>query len=186
VRMTTGRDEIILVTEQGQAIRFPESDVRPMGRQAAGVIGIRLAGGDRVIAAEVVRPDADLLVVSEHGYGKRTPLSEYRVQSRGGVGITAMKLTERNGAIAAARVVDESDVIMLVSVRGMVIRVPAGQISRIGRATQGVMVMRVQEGDRVASITVIPNARDAEMADVEEAAAGATGGPSPNGSGEPA
>jgi len=171
VRLTSGNDELILVTEQGQAIRFQETDVRPMGRPAAGVIGIRMQPGDRVIAAEVVQPDQDLLVVSANGYGKRTALSEFRVQGRGGQGVTAMKITERNGPVAAARVVTDTDSIMLVSQRGMVIRVPAEQISCIGRMTQGVSIMRLQEQDQVASVTVIRTPEDAEMADLEEASA---------------
>ncbi|MDI3340190.1 MAG: DNA gyrase subunit A [Sphaerobacter sp.] len=170
VRVTSGHDELILVTEHGHAIRFSETDVRPMGRPAAGVIGIRMESGDRVVAAEVVRPDRDLLVVSANGYGKRTGLSEFRVQGRGGQGVTAMKVTERNGPVAAARVVEGTDTIMLVSLRGMVIRVPAAQISRIGRIAQGVSIMRLQEQDQVASVTVIRTPEDAEMADLEEGA----------------
>ncbi len=181
VRMTSGSDDLILVTEQGQSIRFHEQDVRAMGRQAAGVIGIRMHDGDRVIAAEVVTPDCDLLVVSANGYGKRTPLDEYRVQSRGGLGITAMKVTERNGPLAAARVVCDTDTIMLVSTHGMVIRVPAAQISRIGRATQGVGIMRVHNDDLVASITLIRTTQDEEIADMEEASVAPTSGTPTNG-----
>jgi DNA gyrase subunit A len=181
VHMTSGSDELILVTEQGQSIRFHEEDVRPMGRQAAGVIGIRMHPGDRVIAAEAVVPDCDLLAVSANGYGKRTPLDEYRVQGRGGQGITAMKVSERNGPLAAARVVCDSDSIMLVSTHGMVIRVPAAQISRIGRATQGVGVMRLHNDDRVASITIIRSTLDEEIAAVEEASVAPNGATSTNG-----
>jgi DNA gyrase subunit A len=181
VRMTSGSDDLILVTEQGQSIRFHEEDVRAMGRQAAGVIGIRMNPEDRVIAAEVVAPDCDLLVVSANGYGKRTPLDEYRVQYRGGHGITAMKVTERNGPLAAARVVCDTDTIMLVSTHGMVIRVPAEQISRIGRATQGVGIMRVHNDDLVASITVIRTTQDEEIANVEEASVAPASETSTNG-----
>lgn len=181
VRMTSGSDNLILVTEQGQSIRFHEEDVRAMGRQAAGVIGIRMHEADRVIAAEVVVPDCDLLVVSANGYGKRTPLHEYRVQNRGGLGITAMKVTERNGPLAAARVVCDTDTIMLVSTHGMVIRVPASQISQIGRATQGVGIMRVHNDDLVASITVIRTTQDEEIANVEEASVAPAGETSTNG-----
>ncbi len=181
VRMTSGSDDLILVTEQGQSIRFHEEDVRAMGRQAAGVIGIRMNPEDRVIAAEVVAPDCDLLVVSANGYGKRTPLDEYRVQYRGGHGITAMKVTERNGPLAAARVVCDTDTIMLVSTHGMVIRVPAEQISRIGRATQGVGIMRVHNDDLVASLTVIRTTQDEEIANVEEASVAPASETSTNG-----
>lgn len=186
VRMTSGEDELILVTEQGQSIRFSENDVRPMGRPAAGVIGIRMAEGDRVIAAEVVRDDQDLLVVSANGYGKRTPLEEFRVQGRGGYGVMVMRMTERNGPVAAARVVEETDQVMLVSQQGMVIRVPAEQISQIGRSTQGVSIMRLHEDDRVASVTIIRTPEDAEMADLEEAAADPESTISDNGQAPPA
>jgi DNA gyrase subunit A len=124
-----------------------------MGRPASGVIGIRMDDGDRVVAAEVVNPESDLLVISSNGYGKRTPLAEFRRQGRGGLGVTAMKTTDRNGPVAVAQVVDEQDNIMVITERGMVIRVQAWQISRIGRSTQGVGIMRVNPGDRVASLT---------------------------------
>ncbi|HUZ03555.1 MAG TPA: DNA gyrase subunit A [Thermomicrobiaceae bacterium] len=181
VRMTSGSDQIILVTEQGQAIRFDENVVRSMGRQAAGVIGIRMEAGDRVIGAEVVQPDANLLIVSRNGYGKRTPLAEFRVQGRGGGGVTAIRTSDRNGPVAAARVVNPTDTIMLVSTRGMVIRIPSGQISCIGRTTQGVSIMRLQEGDQVASLTVIRTEEDEEIADLEEASAIAPLTDNPNG-----
>ncbi|HET9017146.1 MAG TPA: DNA gyrase C-terminal beta-propeller domain-containing protein, partial [Thermomicrobiaceae bacterium] len=181
VRMTSGDDEIILVTEHGQAIRFDENVVRAMGRPAAGVIGIRMEDGDRVIGAEVVQPDADLLVVSQNGFGKRTPLTGFRVTNRGGAGVTAIRTSERNGLVAAARVVSATDTIMLVSTRGMVIRIPAGQVSCIGRTTQGVAIMRLQEGDQVASLTLIRTAEDEEIADLEEASATAPIVDSPNG-----
>ncbi len=155
VRMTSGDDNLILVSSGGRAIRFHEDDARPMGRTAAGVIGIRMNDGEQVIAAEVVQPDADLLVISENGFGKRTALEEFRVQHRGGSGVSAMRLSKRNGRLAAARVVEETDSVMLVTGKGMVIHVPASQISRIGRATQGVSVMRLASGDHVASITPI-------------------------------
>lgn len=163
VRMTSGQDDLILVSDGGQAIRFHESDARPMGRTAAGVIGIRMRENERVISAEVVRPSADLLVISENGFGKRTSLDEFHSQRRGGGGVSAMKLTARNGRLAAARVVDESETVMLVTERGMVIHVPAKQISKIGRATQGVSVMRLSDGDRVASITPIPAEENSEI-----------------------
>jgi len=165
VRMTSGDDDLILVSSSGQAIRFHESDARPMGRTAAGVIGIRMGDGEQVIASEVVIPDADLLVISQNGYGKRTALDEFRVQRRGGGGVSAMKLSQRNGSLAAARVVDESVTVMLVTERGMVIHVPVRQISRIGRATQGVSVMRLAEGDRVASITPISAEEEPEVSE---------------------
>jgi DNA gyrase subunit A len=181
VRMTSGEDELILVTEMGRAVRFAEEDVRPMGRTAAGVIGVRMATKNRVISAEVVQPDADLLVVSRNGYGKRTPLEEFHRRGRGGTGVTAMKMTERNGLLAAARVINDDDSVMMVSERGMVIRMAANQISRIGRTTQGVSVMRLSDGDQVASITRISTDVEAELADVTEASASGSTMSSPNG-----
>ncbi len=175
VRMTSGEDNLILVGNHGKAIHFDENDVRAMGRTAAGVRGIRLPESGRVIAAEVARPDADLLVVSEHGFGKRTPLSEFRGQGRGGKGVTAMKISSRNGELACARVVEDTDTVMIMSNQGKVIRVVADQISRIGRSTQGVSVMKLYEGDQVASLTVIRTGQDEQLADVAEDAATGSG-----------
>ncbi|MCS7051400.1 MAG: DNA gyrase subunit A, partial [Thermomicrobium sp.] len=154
VRPTSGSDEVILVTAHGQAIRFSETDVRPMGRQAGGVIGIRLEENDRVVAAEVVDPGADLLIVSCFGYGKRTALDEFRLQGRGGSGVIAMKVTARTGLVAAATVAQEEDTAVLVSRRGRLIAIPVHQIPRLGRSTQGVGLMRLQEGDEIASVAV--------------------------------
>ncbi|MGB3329724.1 MAG: DNA gyrase subunit A [Thermomicrobiales bacterium] len=155
VRMTEGDDEMVLVTTGGQAIRFPESDVRPMGRTAAGVIGIRLDPGDRVIASDVVDEEKELLVVAAKGLGKRTSIQEYRSQSRGGKGIQAMRLTPRTGKIVAAGMTGPDDAIMLMNSRGIAIRIAANQISRIGRTTQGVTLMRLGDGEEVVSMTVI-------------------------------
>ncbi|MCX7623149.1 MAG: DNA gyrase subunit A [Thermomicrobium sp.] len=154
VRPTSGDDDVILITAHGQAIRFSESDVRPVGRQAGGVIGIRLDEGDFVVAAEVVRSGADLLLVSRLGYGKRTALDEFRTQGRGGSGVIAMKITPRTGLLAAATVAREEDTAVLVSRRGRLILIPVRQIPKQGRSTQGVSLMRLQEGDEIASIAV--------------------------------
>lgn len=154
VRPTSGSNEVILVTAHGQAIRFPEDEVRPVGRQAGGVIGIRLDDNDYVVAAEVVSPNADLLIVSRHGYGKRTALEEFRVQGRGGSGVIAMKVTARTGHVAAATVAREDDTAVLVSRRGRLIVIPVRQIPRLGRSTQGVALMRLQDNDEIASIAV--------------------------------
>jgi DNA gyrase subunit A len=158
VRITGGADEIILVTEQAKSIRFTENDVRPMGRPAAGVIGIRMAEGDRIVAADVITDEnrADqLLVISDSGFGKRTNLDEFRVQGRGGQGITAMKLTGRNGKVAGAYIVNDSQEVMMISSAGVVIRISTGQISRYGRSTQGVSVMRLANDSRIVSIAVV-------------------------------
>jgi DNA gyrase subunit A len=166
VRMTSGSDEICLVTQKGQAIRFAETDARPMGRPAAGVIGIRLADGDRVIASEVVQNEHDLLVVAQRGLGKRTPFGQFSRIGRGGKGVTAMKLTEKTGDIVGAGVVTGDENVMMISSSGQVIRIPVGQISRIGRATQGVTLMRMADGEKIASITIVGPRSDEDAPDI--------------------
>jgi DNA gyrase subunit A len=160
VRLTRGDDEIILVTRGGQALRFSEKQVRYMGRTAAGVIGIRLKQGDFVTGMEVVEPDADLLVVTEKGFGKRTPLKEYVVKNRANVGVHTINKRAINqiGAIAAARVVQEDDDLTLISAGGVVLRTKVEAISRSSRATRGVTIMNLQEGDSVASVARIAHA----------------------------
>jgi DNA gyrase subunit A len=156
VRRSHGNGDIILVTRLAKAIRFAEDDVRPMGRPAAGVIGIRMDDSDEVVAAEVVLPeheDCALLTVSTRGLGKRTKLEEYRQQGRGGQGVTAMKLP-KGARIAGAAIVRDGADAMLISTEGVVIRIPVEQISVIGRSTQGVAVMRLEKGIEVASLTV--------------------------------
>ncbi|MDQ3044407.1 MAG: DNA gyrase subunit A, partial [Chloroflexota bacterium] len=155
VRMTNGDQDVILITEKGQAIRFHETDARAMGRPAAGVTGIRLAPKDRVIAFEVCGEDCDVLVIAARGLGKRTQTSLYPRQGRGGKGVQAMKLTSRTGDIVAAGMVKQDDTVMMMSNTGIVIRIPASQISRIGRATQGVTLMRLGENEQVVTMTII-------------------------------
>jgi len=157
VKLTSGKQTAVIVTERGQAIRFSEADIRPMGRGAAGVMAIRLDDGDRVAAMEVATPKADLLVVTEKGFGKRTPLKDYPVQSRYGRGVLTVdaKRLDEVGRIVAARVVDLKDEVTLISAKGMVLRTQVGNISRMGRATRGVRVMRLKAGDSVASLAVI-------------------------------
>jgi DNA gyrase subunit A len=155
VRLTGGKDEVIISTCAGKAIRFAESEVRPMGRTAAGVIAIRLVGDDQVASMDVVDQAKDLLVVTENGIGKRTPLTDYPVQGRGGQGVITMKLTPQMGRIVSARVVDGSSHLMLISAKGTVIRIHMGHVRQSGRATQGVRLMRLDAGDRVASVEPI-------------------------------
>lgn len=152
VRLTDGSEHILLVTAQGQAIRFPEDTVRGMGRATRGVIGVRLEKGDSVVAMDVVRPGAELLVVTELGYGKRTDLDEYRVTNRGGKGIRTLHVTDRNGEIVSASVVRDGEEIMLISAEGIMIRMKVDDISRQGRATQGVRLMRLDDADRVVAL----------------------------------
>ena len=155
VRMTTGDDDIVLVSQGGQAIRFKEDDVRPMGRPAAGVIGIRMDKGDRVIASEVVVDGLDLLVVAEKGLGKRTATKHFSAQGRGGKGVLAMRLTPKTGQIVGAGMVNDEHALMLMSTSGKVIRLPVSQIPTIGRTTQGVTLMKLDSDESVATMTIV-------------------------------
>lgn len=160
VKTTRGTDKIILTTSLGKAIRFSEKQVRAMGRAAAGVKGIRLAKNDHVLGMEVINSERDakkeLLIVLENGYGKRTKLNLYREQNRGGTGIFTAKVTKKTGPLTGALVVgDEVSDILLTSTSGQVIRLPIDQVRRSGRATQGVRLMRLQKGDKVAAFTCL-------------------------------
>ncbi|HEX2444566.1 MAG TPA: DNA gyrase subunit A [Vicinamibacterales bacterium] len=164
VAQTSGQDEIFIGTREGMAIRFPESDARPMGRSAYGVRGINLREGDEVVAMEMVRPGGGtLLTVVENGYGKRTELDEYRVQSRGGIGIINIQTSERNGRVVGIAYVRGDDEVMFITQQGKILRTRTEDIRTIGRATQGVRLIDVEEGDRVVSV-----ARLAEEVDTEE------------------
>jgi DNA gyrase subunit A len=158
VKASSGSDEIMLVTSDGSSVRFKEKDVRPMGRGAAGVIGIRLDKDAKVVGAEVVPAEAkklELLVVMSKGYGKRTALSSYKVQNRGGKGILTAAITTKTGDIVSAHVTSENEKeIIAVSRKGQVIRTELESISVLGRATQGVRIMRMDPSDSVASVAV--------------------------------
>ena len=163
VRQTTGENDIVLVTQKGKAIRFDVKDVRSMGRQAAGVRGIRLLGQDHVIASDVALPGDDLLVIGEKGLGKRTPLNQYRDTARGGQGVTAMKLTDRTGDIIGAAIVKGDETVVMLSTAGQMIRIPCSQINQSGRATQGVTLMRMSKPtESIASVTVVPHEEETE------------------------
>ena len=162
--MTDGRGEVFLGTRLGMAIRFLETDVRSMGRTAHGVRGISLRNGDEVVAMAVVEPGGTLLTVTDNGYGKRTELDEYRVQSRGGVGIINIQTTERNGRVVGIAHVRDEHQLMLITQQGKILRMVTGDIRSIGRATQGVRLIEIEEGDRVVSV-----ARLAEREEEEEA-----------------
>lgn len=166
VKLTGGNDTLIIGTRLGYAIHFSERDVRPMGRAAYGVRGIRLKPGDYVVGMSSARPGASLLTVTENGYGKRTPISEYGIQRRGGQGLINYHITEKTGPVAGIRAVDETDDVMLISSDGVVIRVNAGEISEIGRATQGVRVMRLSEDVRLIAMARTP-AEDDDEDDIE-------------------
>lgn len=155
VKYTAGDQEIILATKCGSANRFKEQDVRSMGRAASGVRGIRLGAGDEVIGMLAAEEGMNILTITENGYGKRTPVSEYRLCNRGGKGVTNIKITDKNGPVKAVMLVDGKEEIMLISKQGNGIRVKCSDISVIGRATQGVRVMRLEEGDSLAAAAKI-------------------------------
>jgi DNA gyrase subunit A len=154
VRLTHGENHVFMGTNRGMGIRFAETDARPMGRVTAGVRGINLRKGDFVEEVAIFDPseDNDILVVTDLGYGKRTPISEFRIQKRGGYGTRLVRLTNKNGVVAAIRHVHEDDEILIVTEGGMLIRMNAGEIRQIGRATQGVRLIRLNEDDRVVSV----------------------------------
>jgi len=152
VAITTGSDEIVLGTRNGQAIRFKETNVRPMGRTAAGVRGVNLRKGDKVVGMVILDPAATLLTLCENGYGKRTHFDEYRIQSRGGYGIINIKTTARNGKVVAVKPIRDSDELMLITSGGMIVRTGADGLRTIGRATQGVRVIGLKPGDKLVAI----------------------------------
>jgi len=160
VRHSTGEDDVLIVSRKGQAIRFSERDVRPMGRDASGVQGMRLRGDDEVISVTIATDDADLLVVTENGYGKRTRVSEYPRKGRGGMGVKTVQLTEARGNLVGARVVRDGYQVMLISTGGTVIRMSVEEIKRLGRSTQGVIVMRLREGEQVSSLAPVVDSGD--------------------------
>jgi DNA gyrase subunit A len=155
VRLTDGKDDVVLISRKGQAIRFKESLVRPMGRQTAGVIGMRLAEDDEVIALGVASEGEELISVTQQGYGKRTPLGQYPVRGRGGKGVIGHQLTRKTGQLAGAFVGSKDQDMFVISSSGIVIRVAAGEIRRVGRASQGVRTMRVEEGATVVALAPV-------------------------------
>ncbi len=170
IEPSTGKDEILIVTAKGQAIRFKEKDVREMGRTASGVRAIKLKSGDRVVGMDVIgsMQKAYVLVVMQNGFGKRTQLGQYRLQSRAGSGIKTAKITPKTGEIVFAKVLDEAEEedLMIISKKGQVIRLPMKGVNTVGRATQGVRLMRFKEqGDQVASTTVLVGAEEIDEAE---------------------
>jgi len=160
VKLTDGSQQLIIVTAFGQAIRFPESQVRPMGRNARGVKGITLEADDYVVSMDVVAESADLLVVTENGYGKRTAIKEYRITNRGGKGIKTLNRTEKTGNIISAKIVHANNEIMLISLEGIMIRMSVADISQTGRSTQGVILMKLQNNDKVVAAAQIVGKED--------------------------
>jgi DNA gyrase subunit A len=166
VRLTTGDDDVLMVSRAGQAIRFHETDVRPMGRPASGVQGMRLRAGDEVIEVDVADPDAELLVVTANGWGKRTRVADYPVKGRGGLGVKTAQLVEGKGKLAGARIVRDGYAVMLISDGGTVIRMAVDDIKRSGRSTQGVIVMRLREGEHVATLAPVIGTDEGDVAEI--------------------
>ena len=164
VRLTDGQDNVVLVTQQGMSITFDEKDVRPIGRVAQGVLGIRLDKEDIVIGMESIitgNKEATLLAITENGFGKRTELEEYRVQTRGGKGVTTYKITPKTGKLVGIRIATEQDDVMLITDTGTIIRLAVKDISVLGRVTQGVTLMRTSDGGKVVSIeTIVPEDKE--------------------------
>ena len=157
VRETSGTNNVVIVTKNGKCICFNEEDVRPMGRIAGGVRAIKLEADDEVVAMELVEKNQELLVVTENGFGKRTPAKEYKIQVRGGKGILTYDKAKfkKTGALIGAMVVDEDDEVLMINSNGVIIRIRAGEVSKLGRATQGVKIMKVEEGTKIVSMAKV-------------------------------
>ena len=170
VRHSSGDDDILMVSKLGQAIRFNEKEARAMGRDASGVQGMRMRGDDEVISLNIAQDDSDLLVVTENGYGKRTRIADYPRKGRGGMGVKTIQLTESKGTLAGARVVRDGYQVMLISTGGTVIKMPVDEIKRLGRATQGVIVMRLRGDERVSALAPVVESDDDDEPVVGDAA----------------
>jgi DNA gyrase subunit A len=169
-RLTDGNQELLMVSEKGQAIKFSEKDCRPMGRVSAGVKGMKMDRVDRVLTMEVLGEGTDVFVITSNGYGKRTSNGVYPLHRRGGKGVRTIKLTETKGVLAGARVVMDNQELVVASQEGIVIRVPVNGIPRTGRATQGVKVMKVQDKDRVSAVALVVAGDDGGVAEEEDEA----------------
>jgi len=171
VELSDGKEQVFLGTRDGMAIRFEETDVRRMGRGAYGVRGISLREGDEVVAMEIVREAGTLLTVAQNGYGKRTELSAYRLQSRGGFGTINIQISDRNGKVVGIAYVTDDDQVMLISQQGMILRTRVGAIRSIGRATQGVRLIEMDEGDEVVAVAKLAEKEEEEESGNGEAPA---------------
>lgn len=180
VELTDGEHEVMLFSDAGKVIRFREADVRPMGRTARGVRGIRLGPGDKVISLIIVRESKAILTATENGYGKRTPLEEYPLRSRGGQGVISIQTNERNGRVVGAQVVDEEDEIMLISDQGTLIRMRASDVSVVGRNTMGVTLVNLSEGERLAGLERFVDYGEVSNNGDEDSPDGAEGGSNPD------
>jgi DNA gyrase subunit A len=167
VKLTDGTKEVILVTQKGQSIRFPESDVRSLGRTARGVKGITLGPNDLVVGMDTVKEQSDLVVITGLGMGKRTNLDEYHVQTRGGKGSKTIKLTKKHGLIEGIKVVSENDELMIITAEGIIIRISVQNISQTGRDTQGVRIMKLDAKDRVVTLARVIGGKEEDGEEVE-------------------
>jgi DNA gyrase subunit A len=168
VKLTDGTKELIMVTQKGQSIRFPETDVRSLGRTTRGVKGITLDEDDLVVGMDTVKEQSDLVVITSLGMGKRTSLDEYRVQTRGGKGSKAIKLTKRHGIIEGIKVVSENDELMIITAEGIIIRISVQNISSTGRDTQGVRIMKLDKNDRVVTLARVVGGKEEEESEESE------------------
>ena len=178
-KLTSGNAEVLIAARDGKAIRFNESTVRPIGRVGAGVRGISIEDGDEVVGMICVEPDSkqDVLVLSENGYGKRTDLDEYRITNRGGKGVKTINITEKTGKLISIQAVTDDNDLMIINRSGLTIRTAVGQIRLAGRATQGVRIINLREGDAIASVMAVPAAGEEE--EVQPAEGVETGGETP-------
>jgi DNA gyrase subunit A len=173
VRHSTGNEDVLLVSRKGQAIRFHETNARPMGRPTSGVQGMRLRAGDEVIAIAIAQDDMELLVVTENGYGKRTRIADYPVKGRGGLGVKTIQLTEARGRLVGAKIVRDGYQVMLISNEGTMIKIPVEDVRRMGRSTQGVIVMRLRgEEEHVSSLAPVVESEAPEIDSDESEEAG--------------
>ncbi|MFB5663529.1 DNA gyrase subunit A [Alteribacillus sp. HJP-4] len=168
VRLTDGKERLIIGTKKGMAIHFDERDVRLMGRTATGVKALSVSKEDSVVGMDMVSEDKDVLIVTNKGFGKRTPISDFRVQNRGGKGLKACKLTERNGELVALRCVPEDIDLMIMTIHGVLIRIKSSEISRLGRYAQGVKLIRLGEGEEVSAVSPVEMPEEVQEAEADE------------------
>jgi DNA gyrase subunit A len=170
IRMTDGNNEVVISTSQGQAIRFHEKDARPMGRVSRGVRGIRLRTGDQVIGMDIVEEGSSIFVISDQGYGKRTKIAQFTAHARGGVGIRSAVVNTKTGQLVGVKTLggDDTQEVIIISKNGQTIRLGLKDIPELGRATQGVRIMRLNDGDQVTSLALVDKAEDIEEDDEAE------------------
>jgi DNA gyrase subunit A len=169
VSITSGESEIVLGTADGMSIRFHEKDLRPMGRATVGVYGIDLDGDDKVVDMIVLAPGVTILTGCENGFGKRSEVEEYRLQSRGGKGVINIKTTDRNGKVVGMLAVTDADDLIMISEGGIVVRIAVKDIRSMGRATQGVRFIRLEQGDKLVSIARVVKEEDGDGGGIERA-----------------